>query len=154
MEYSVRHGLKRKTFARWMKHLIGVEEAHRHTEELRELRTPERASSAAQEGSLRRGEERKASAEQSYRTRTRCRVGEPMEIVITPGATYFMFERLNSLRRIYTDGLRFPDDIDPSFTGYSVGARQRWSWTLRYSRDRDPRHQGAAHLRCERHSVS
>jgi hypothetical protein len=49
---------------------------------------------------------------------------EPMEIVITPGATYFVFERLNSLRRIYTDGRRFPDDIDPSFTGYSVGQWQ------------------------------
>jgi hypothetical protein len=49
---------------------------------------------------------------------------EPMEIVITPGATYFMFERLNWLRRIYTDGRRFPDDIDPSFTGYSIGQWQ------------------------------
>jgi hypothetical protein len=49
---------------------------------------------------------------------------EPMEIVITLGATYFVFERLNSLRRIYTDGRRFPDDIDPSFTGYSIGQWQ------------------------------
>ena len=49
---------------------------------------------------------------------------EPMEIVITPGVTYFMFERLNSLRRIYTDGRRFPDDVDPSFTGYSIGQWQ------------------------------
>jgi hypothetical protein len=49
---------------------------------------------------------------------------EPMEIVITPRATYFMFERLNSLRRIYTDGRRFPGDIDPSFTGYSIGQWQ------------------------------
>ena len=49
---------------------------------------------------------------------------EPMEIVITPGVTYFVFERLNSLRRIYTDGRRFPDEIDPSFTGYSIGQWQ------------------------------
>jgi hypothetical protein len=49
---------------------------------------------------------------------------EPMEIVITPGATYFMFGRLNSLRRVYTDGRRFPGDIDPSFTGYSIGQWQ------------------------------
>ena len=49
---------------------------------------------------------------------------EPMEIVITPGVTYFVFEQFNSLRRIYTDGRRFPDDIDPSFTGYSIGQWQ------------------------------
>jgi hypothetical protein len=49
---------------------------------------------------------------------------EPMEIVITPGVTYFVFGRLNSLRRIYTDGRRFPDEIDPSFTGYSIGQWQ------------------------------
>jgi hypothetical protein len=49
---------------------------------------------------------------------------EPIEIVITPGVTYFVFERLNSLRRIYTDGRRFPDEIDPSFTGYSIGQWQ------------------------------
>jgi hypothetical protein len=49
---------------------------------------------------------------------------EPMEIVITPSATYFMFGRLNSLRRIYTDGRRFPGDIDPSFTGSSIGQWQ------------------------------
>src|SRR5262249_41372865 len=41
-EYCGRHGLKTKTFARWMKHLIGVEEARRHTQELRELRRKER----------------------------------------------------------------------------------------------------------------
>ena len=44
-EYCRRHGLKKKTFDRWMKHLIGVEEARRHGEELRELR--QRAASAA-----------------------------------------------------------------------------------------------------------
>jgi hypothetical protein len=49
---------------------------------------------------------------------------EPMEIVITPGVTYFVFGRLNSLRRVYTDGRRFPDEIDPSFTGYSIGQWQ------------------------------
>jgi hypothetical protein len=49
---------------------------------------------------------------------------EPMEIVITPGVTYFVFGRLNSLRRVYTDGRRVPDEIDPSFTGYSIGQWQ------------------------------
>jgi transposase-like protein len=41
-EYCGRHGLKVKTFARWMKHLIGAEEARRHAEELCELRRKER----------------------------------------------------------------------------------------------------------------
>jgi transposase-like protein len=41
-EYCRRHGLKKKTFDRWMKHLIGVEEARKHAEELRELRRKER----------------------------------------------------------------------------------------------------------------
>lgn len=41
-EYCSRHGLKTKTFARWMKHLVGVDEARRHAEELRELRRKER----------------------------------------------------------------------------------------------------------------
>ncbi len=49
---------------------------------------------------------------------------EPMEIVITPGATYFVFGRLNALRRVYTDGHRFPGEIDPSTGGYSIGQWQ------------------------------
>jgi hypothetical protein len=49
---------------------------------------------------------------------------EPMEIVITPGATYFMFGRLNALRAVYTDGRRFPGEIDPSSGGYSIGEWQ------------------------------
>jgi hypothetical protein len=42
-EYCARHGLKLTIFARWMKHLIGVEEARKHVDELRELRRKERA---------------------------------------------------------------------------------------------------------------
>jgi hypothetical protein len=49
---------------------------------------------------------------------------EPMEIVITPSATYFVFGRLNALRRVYTDGRRFPPEIDPSSGGYSIGQWQ------------------------------
>ena len=49
---------------------------------------------------------------------------QPMEIVITPGMTYFMFAALDSLRRIYTDGRSFPTDIEPSFTGTSIGQWQ------------------------------
>jgi transposase-like protein len=42
-EYCARHGLKPTIFVRWMKHLIGVEEARKHADELRELRRKERA---------------------------------------------------------------------------------------------------------------
>jgi hypothetical protein len=42
-DYCVRHGLKVKIFTRWMKHLIGVEEARKHADQLRELRRKERA---------------------------------------------------------------------------------------------------------------
>jgi hypothetical protein len=45
----------------------------------------------------------------------------PMEIVITPGATYFMLQQFNTLRRVYTDGRKFPGDVELSYTGYSIG---------------------------------
>jgi hypothetical protein len=48
----------------------------------------------------------------------------PMEIVITPNATYFMLQEFNTLRRVYTDGRRFPADIEPSYTGTSIGQWQ------------------------------
>jgi hypothetical protein len=49
---------------------------------------------------------------------------QPLEIVITPDMTYFMFAALDSLRRIYTDGRKFQSDIEPSFTGTSIGQWQ------------------------------
>ena len=49
---------------------------------------------------------------------------QPMEIVITPGATYFMLQQFSTLRQVYTDGRKFPDDMEASFAGYSVGQWQ------------------------------
>src|SRR5438874_13588587 len=49
---------------------------------------------------------------------------QPMEIVITPGVTYFLLEQFSTLRQIYTDGRKFPDDFEASFAGYSVGQWQ------------------------------
>jgi hypothetical protein len=47
---------------------------------------------------------------------------EGMEIVVTPQTTYVMLlEPMNQLRRIYTDGRSWPDQITPSFLGYSIG---------------------------------
>jgi hypothetical protein len=48
---------------------------------------------------------------------------QPMEIVITPLATYFMLQEFNTLRRVYTDGRKFPRDFELSYAGYSIG---RW----------------------------
>jgi hypothetical protein len=49
---------------------------------------------------------------------------KPMEIVITPNATYFMIQEFNTLRRVYTDGRKFPGDFELSYTGYSIGQWQ------------------------------
>jgi hypothetical protein len=46
---------------------------------------------------------------------------QPLEIVILPHATYFMLKEFNTLRRVYTDGRKFPADIEPSYTGTSIG---------------------------------
>jgi hypothetical protein len=48
---------------------------------------------------------------------------EPMEIVITPATTYVFISHIHDNRRIYTDGRDWPREIEPSFTGYSIG---RW----------------------------
>jgi len=44
----------------------------------------------------------------------------PMEIVITTGTTYILFEA-STPRRIFTDGRVFPKDQEPNFLGYSIG---------------------------------
>jgi hypothetical protein len=49
---------------------------------------------------------------------------QPMEIVITPNVTYFMLEQFSTLRQVYTDGRKLPNDLEPSFAGYSIGQWQ------------------------------
>jgi len=49
---------------------------------------------------------------------------DPMEIVITPDATYILISHVNdSYRRIYTDGRGWPaeDEFVPTYAGYSIG---------------------------------
>jgi hypothetical protein len=48
-------------------------------------------------------------------------VYETMEIVIKPEATYMLFDFLDPLRRVYTDGRASPAEITPTWVGYSVG---------------------------------
>jgi hypothetical protein len=53
-------------------------------------------------------------------------VYETMEIVIKANVTYMMFDFLDPLRRIYTDGRDWPASVDPTWAGYSIG---RWERT-------------------------
>src|SRR5262249_34103908 len=46
---------------------------------------------------------------------------EPMEVIVRPEITYILIEHLSELRRIYTDGRSWPEFIEPSFSGYSIG---------------------------------
>lgn len=48
---------------------------------------------------------------------------EGAEIVVTPRTTYILMEHIYDQRRIFTDGRPWPDDIQPTFAGYSIG---RW----------------------------
>jgi hypothetical protein len=49
-------------------------------------------------------------------------VYEPMEIVVTPETTYILIDHVHdSQRRIYTDGRDWPEEVEPSFAGYSIG---------------------------------
>ena len=46
---------------------------------------------------------------------------EGAEFVITPGTTHILMEHIHDSRRIYTDGRAWPEYIEPSFAGYSIG---------------------------------
>jgi hypothetical protein len=48
-------------------------------------------------------------------------VYETMEIIVTPDITYVYLSYMNEFRHIFTDGRQWPDFIEPSFTGYSIG---------------------------------
>jgi len=48
-------------------------------------------------------------------------VYEAMEFSINPNITYLMFDFVDPLRRIYTDGRTWPASIPPTWMGYSIG---------------------------------
>jgi hypothetical protein len=43
------------------------------------------------------------------------------EFVVTPGTTHILVENIRDSRRIFTDGRPWPEHIDPSLLGYSIG---------------------------------
>jgi hypothetical protein len=47
----------------------------------------------------------------------------PMEILIMPETVHILINNIRDNRRIYTDGRDWPEEIPPSFPGYSIG---RW----------------------------
>src|SRR5262252_3573127 len=44
----------------------------------------------------------------------------PMEIIVMPNTTYILTDYTDP-RRIYTDGRAWPKELEPTFTGYSIG---------------------------------
>ena len=46
---------------------------------------------------------------------------ESMEVVITPETTYILIDHIHDHRRIHTNGRPWPEEIEPSFRGYSIG---------------------------------
>src|SRR5438105_3878306 len=46
---------------------------------------------------------------------------ESMEIIVMPDTTYLTIGFMNEFRRVFSDGRKWPDDIEPSYTGYSIG---------------------------------
>ncbi len=47
----------------------------------------------------------------------------PMEFVVTPDTTYILVGMYDHFRRIFTDGRDWPEVIEPTYAGYSIG---RW----------------------------
>jgi hypothetical protein len=46
---------------------------------------------------------------------------QPMEFIITPETTYVLVDWVEHTRRIYTDGRDWPEEIEPTLMGYSIG---------------------------------
>jgi hypothetical protein len=44
-----------------------------------------------------------------------------VEIVVTPDTTYILVQHIHDDRRIFTDGRSFPEDLEPTLLGYSIG---------------------------------
>jgi len=45
----------------------------------------------------------------------------PLEFVVTPRTTYVLIGGADHFRRIFTDGRRWPPEIEPTYAGYSLG---------------------------------
>jgi hypothetical protein len=50
-------------------------------------------------------------------------VYDPMEIIVTPRTTHMLMGHIHDSRRIFTDGRDWPEELEPTFQGHSIG---RW----------------------------
>ena len=48
-------------------------------------------------------------------------VGYPFKILEVPGMVVILYEAVHSYRQIFTDGRTFPEDMNPTWFGYSIG---------------------------------
>jgi hypothetical protein len=48
-------------------------------------------------------------------------VGYPFKILEVPGMVVILYEAVHSYRQIFTDGRAFPEDMNPTWFGYSIG---------------------------------
>jgi len=55
-----------------------------------------------------------------------------IEFVVTPYTTYILVQHIDDDRRIYTDGREWPDDLEDTFLGYSIGKWMDTAGTGRY----------------------
>ena len=58
---------------------------------------------------------------------------EGAEFVVTPETTHIFMEHIHDSRRIYTDGRPWPEFIEPTFAGYSLGQWKDEGGTGRYN---------------------
>ncbi len=45
----------------------------------------------------------------------------PLEFIIQPDRVVILYEWMSQVRRIYTDGRKVPEELDPSYGGFSTG---------------------------------
>jgi len=45
----------------------------------------------------------------------------PMQVVQTPKETFFLYEYDHTVRYVFTDGRKHPDDVTPTYMGHSIG---------------------------------
>jgi hypothetical protein len=45
----------------------------------------------------------------------------PFEIIVTPRTTHMLMDHIHDSRRIFTDGREWPKEMEPSFSGTSIG---------------------------------
>jgi hypothetical protein len=57
---------------------------------------------------------------------------EPMEVIVMPGTTFMVLTHMSEIRRIYTDGRKWPDLLEPAYAGFSIGTWQDTDGDGRY----------------------